>query len=254
VHPGGPVGGEERHHLGHFLRRADAVERAQGRRALLGLLGLAGAKQVGVHRTRRYRVDAHLARRDFLGHRAQHDFDRGFRARIGPEAGHCVAHHRGRDGDDRAAVGDALPRLAQHVEGAYEVHFHQLPEVRDVVLRDRARRHADAGSDDDAVDLASVPLLGLVERALHVLGLLDIGLLAGRGHDLEIAVQRLDARGADAARAAEYQCQFLRHVMPPRVCRKRVPCKASAAAPRCRWTAGALPRRRARRARRGACS
>src|SRR5262245_9658356 len=59
VHPRGLRRNHEAHHLGHFLRLADAVEGRQCGRTRLHLVGLAGAEQVGVDRTRRDAVDAH---------------------------------------------------------------------------------------------------------------------------------------------------------------------------------------------------
>src|SRR5262245_40532178 len=58
VHPRGARRHDEGHRLGHLLRLAHAVERAQRRRARFHLVGLAGTEQLGVDRSRRDRVHA----------------------------------------------------------------------------------------------------------------------------------------------------------------------------------------------------
>ena len=117
---------------------------------------LAGTEQVGVHRARRHGVDAHLARRQFLGHRAHQAFHRRL-------AWRCTGRRPARHGAPCEVVSammappSATCRAASRstLKAPTMLTSTSLRKSLVAELRQRARRHVDAGVGHHAVRRAA---------------------------------------------------------------------------------------------------
>ena len=157
--------GQEGNHVGDIVGRTQPLHRCELPEPVDLLRRLAFEEQIGGGRARRDRVDADAAPAQLMRQDAREHLDRGFGGRVGSVAREAHSEDAGGHGDDAAAIGEALCRLLQHIEGAAHVDVEDRIEVFDLARSDREELH-DAGAVDDDANLA-VRLLGAVEQPRH---------------------------------------------------------------------------------------